>query len=471
MTQQAIDTPSDALHPSIVRAYDIRGIVGETLFVQNAHAIGRAFATYVSQQLGVESPKVCVGFDGRLSSPELEEALVKGLIAAGADVLRVGRGPTPKLYYATRVLQADAGIMVTGSHNPPSHNGFKMMMAKLPLHGEQIEAIGKIVAEGTYRHGTGVVSFEDIEDDYLQALVSAYEADKRPLKVAWDAGNGAGGEVLETLVAQLPGEHIVVNSEIDGTFPAHHPDPSVPENLEQIAEIVKTQGCDIGLAFDGDADRVGAVDNQGKMISGDHLMMMFSRHILKKHPGGTVIADVKTSQLVFDDIADHGGEPLMWKTGHSLIKTKMAELDAVFAGEMSGHIFFKEHYCFDDGLYAAVQLLNIAAGLSTSLSDYIDQLPENKSTPELRVEVSEERKFTVVEEIDARLREQGADVNDIDGVRVNHPYGWWLLRASNTQAVLVARCESSTDDGLEKLKAELKSQLDTSGLEWKLTSH
>lgn len=453
------------LHPSIVRAYDIRGVIEETLFPQDAYAIGQALGTYTSRHSSNDSPRVCVGFDGRLSSPELEESLVKGLQTTGAEVIRVGRGPTPMLYYSTQLLEADAGVMITGSHNPPNHNGFKMMVGKLPLFGEQIEEIAQLIAANDFKTGHGSVYYENIEKEYLERLLHSFDSSLPPLKIAWDAGNGAAGEILEKLVSHLPGEHIVINSEIDGTFPAHHPDPSVPENLEQIAEIVKKEQCDLGLAFDGDADRVGAVDNLGRMISGDHLMMLFSRYILSKVGSGTIIADVKTSQLVFDDIAAHGGTPMMWKTGHSLIKTKMAEIEAVFAGEMSGHIFFKEHFGFDDGLYAALQMVNITAGTSQPLSNVIDTLPICLTTPETRIDVPEARKFVIIDEVKARMHGQKGEVDTIDGLRVTHPYGWWLLRASNTQAALVARCESKTEEGLEKLKAELCQQLAESAIE------
>lgn len=447
------------LNNSIVRAYDIRGIVGETLFEEDAFNIGRALGTYTIRTRNISSPRICVGFDGRLSSPDLEEALVSGLQTTGAEVVRIGRGPTPMLYYSTKLLEADAGVMITGSHNPPDYNGFKAMVGKLPLFGDQIVELSKIIINNNFVTGSGSVSFEDIEQIYLDCLLSSVDKSARPLKVAWDAGNGAGGEVLEKLISDLPGEHIAINSVIDGTFPAHHPDPSLPENLEQIADLVRTEKCDIGLAFDGDADRLGVVDDKGRMISGDHMMMLFSRKILSKSNGGIIIADVKTSQLVFDDIEKHGGTPMIWKTGHSLIKTKMAEVDAVFAGEMSGHIFFKEHFGFDDGPYAALQMMSIVGNMNEPLSDYVDNLPVCFNTPEMRIEVSAERKFKIIDEVKQRLKQAGTKIDDIDGIRVNHPYGWWLLRASNTQEVLVARCESATQEGLDKLVEELRSQL------------
>jgi phosphomannomutase len=285
------------------------------------------------------------------------------------------------------------------------------------------------------------------------------------LKVVWDNGNGAAGEVLQRLVGSLPGEHIVLNGEIDGHFPAHHPDPTVPKNLEQLIAEVRTRGADIGIAFDGDADRIGAVDDKGNILAGDQLLVILARDVLRDHPGATIIADVKASQVLFDEVARAGGTPLMWKTGHSLIKSKMAELASPLAGEMSGHVFFADKwYGFDDALYAAVRLLGIVARMDCKLSDVRDALPHVINTPELRFDCDDERKFGVIEEVAARLRETGAKLSDIDGVRVSTPDGWWLLRASNTQAVLVARAEAANAEGLERLKAELVTQLEASGL-------
>ncbi|MFN4089136.1 MAG: phosphoglucomutase/phosphomannomutase PgmG [Alphaproteobacteria bacterium] len=447
--------------PTILREYDIRGTIGDTLNPADARAIGRAYAKVLSRTGG---RRVAVAYDGRLSSPELELALVDGLVRSGCEVLRIGRGPTPMLYFAVWHLDADAGIMITGSHNPPDQNGFKMMLGRKPFYGEQIQEIGRIAAAADFVDGTGDQRQVAVVDEYLDALAAAYTG-TRPLRVAWDNGNGAAGEVLQALVARLPGEHVLLNETIDGTFPAHHPDPTVAENLEQIQEAVRSRGCDIGIAFDGDADRIGVVDGQGRIVWADQLLILLARAVLAEHPGATIISDVKASQILFDAIAAAGGRPLMYKTGHSLIKSKMAETKSPLAGEMSGHIFFADRwYGFDDALYVAVRTLSILASSETSFADFRDSLPALVNTPELRFPCPESRKFAVVTEVRDRLAAAGADVDGIDGARVKTADGWWLLRASNTQAVLVARCEAKDEAGLARLKTALAEQLEASAV-------
>ncbi len=449
--------------PTSLREYDIRGIVGKTLHPADAFAIGRAFGSVVAGQGG---RRVAVGYDGRLSSPELEPELVRGLIESGMEVLRIGCGPTPMLYFAAVTLGTDGGVMVTGSHNPAEYNGFKMMLGGKPFFGKQIQDLGARAAAGEFvtAESGGAVQV-DVSSDYIARLISDWDGGDRILKVVWDNGNGAAGEVLQRLVASLPGTHTILNGQIDGRFPAHHPDPTVPKNLAQLIEAVCEKGADLGIAFDGDADRIGAVDGQGNILAGDQLLVILARDVLRDHPGATIIADVKASQVLFDEIARAGGVPLMWRTGHSLIKAKMAETGAPLAGEMSGHIFFADKwYGFDDALYAAVRLLGIVARMAGSLVDVRAALPHVINTPELRFDCDDERKFGVVEEVAARLKAAGAAVSDIDGVRVNTPDGWWLLRASNTQAVLVARAEAADEAGLERLKAALAAQLQESGL-------
>ena len=455
---------SHRFHPTVLREYDIRGIVGETLFEPDAHAIGRCFGTIVARSGGTS---VAVGYDGRLSSPGMEQALVRGLTESGMTVTRIGRGPTPMLYYAATKLSADGAIMVTGSHNPPNYNGFKMMLGRKPFFGEQIKALGAQAAAGdVVAQTTAAEKTLDIADDYVARLLTDWDGGDRKLKVVWDNGNGSAGDVLTKLVAGLPGEHTVLNGTIDGTFPAHHPDPTVPANLVQLIAEVAARGADIGIAFDGDADRIGLVDDTGVIMFGDQLMVILARDVLKTHPGATIIADVKASQVLFDEIGRAGGTPLMWKTGHSLIKAKMAETGSPLAGEMSGHIFFADRwYGFDDALYAGVRTLGIVARMDGKLSDVRKALPQVINTPEVRFDCDDTRKFTVIEEVAARLRTEGATVSETDGVRVLTDDGWWLLRASNTQAVLVARAEASTEAGLERLKAALVAQLEKSGLE------
>ena len=447
---------------SVLREYDIRGIVGRTLSRDDARAVGRGFGTAVRERGG---RRVACGRDGRLHSPDLQAALIEGLTSTGLDVVDIGLGPTPMLYFAAHTLAVDAGVQVTGSHNPAEYNGFKMLIGGKSFWGDDIRRMGVRCAAGDFATGAGGVSATDVLGAYLERLLRDYRPG-RDLTVAWDAGNGAGGEVMRLLAGRLPGRHVLLNERIDGTFPAHHPDPTVAKNLVQLQDAVLREGADLGVAFDGDADRIGVVDGQGRILWGDQLMALFAREILAERPGATIIADVKASQTLFDEIARLGGAPLMWRTGHSIIKAKMHETKAPLAGEMSGHIFFADRwYGFDDALYAAVRILSIVARSSASLADLRDRLPAVLNTPELRFPVDESRKFHVVDEVKARLRAAGADVNDVDGVRVTTPDGWWLLRASNTQDVLVARCEARDDAGLARLKAALVSELNRSGVD------
>jgi phosphomannomutase len=448
---------------TVLREYDIRGIVGKTLHTADAFAIGRCFASIVRRDGG---RSIAVGYDGRLSSPTLEAALVDGLKASGAEVVRIGCGPTPMLYYTATTLPTDGAIMVTGSHNPPDYNGFKMMRGRKPFYGKQITDLGAMAAAGdVVDEAAGSVRSIDITADYVARLMQDWDGGARSLRVVWDNGNGSAGDALQRLVKLLPGEHIVLNGTIDGRFPAHHPDPTVPKNLEQLVAAVAAERADIGIAFDGDADRIGVVDDAGQILAGDQILVVLGRDVLRTHPGATIIADVKASQVLFDEIGRAGGTPLMWKTGHSLIKAKMAETGSPLAGEMSGHIFFADRwYGFDDALYAAVRMLGIVARMPGKLSAVRDALPHVINTPELRFDCDDRRKFAVIEEVAARLRAEGAKVAETDGVRVLTDDGWWLLRASNTQAVLVARAEASSDAGLERLKAALVTQLEASGL-------
>jgi len=448
--------------PTILREYDIRGVVGKTLSSADAQAIGRAYAVALGEAGG---GRVAVGYDGRLTSPELEAALVDGLVTEGAEVVRIGRGPTPMLYYGAATLGVDGGVMVTGSHNPPDHNGFKFVFQGKPFYGAAIQRLGEIaLAFGAPQQRRRRVTDLAIRDDYVARLARDYDG-ARPLTVAWDAGNGATGEVMQELTARLPGRHILLNETIDGTFPAHHPDPTMPENLVQLQQAVARERCDIGVAFDGDGDRIGVVDGRGRILWGDQLMVVLARDVLARHPGAPIIADVKASQVLFDEIARMGGPPVMAATGHSLIKAKLAETRAPLAGEMSGHIFFADgYYGFDDAVYVAVRLLGILSRSRESLAELGDRLPTVVNTPELRFPCDETRKFEVVHEVRKRLRKAGAEMTDIDGVRVRTADGWWLLRASNTQAVLVARAESATEDGLARLKRELAAELAASGV-------
>ncbi|HUC71741.1 MAG TPA: phosphomannomutase/phosphoglucomutase [Stellaceae bacterium] len=448
--------------PTILREYDIRGIVGRSLSTADAWAIGRAYARTLAAAGG---RRAAVGYDGRLTSPDLEGALVDGLASEGVDVVRIGRGPTPMLYYAAATLGVDGGVMVTGSHNPPEYNGFKFVLGGKAFYGAAIRALADIALTlGAAQSTRGRVEVREIRDAYVERVARDYDG-SRALTVAWDPGNGATGDVVQQLTARLPGRHILLNAEIDGNFPAHHPDPTVPANLVQLQQAVAREHCDLGIAFDGDGDRIGVVDAQGEIWWGDQLMIVLARDVLTRHPGAPILADVKASQILFDEIAKAGGRPVMTATGHSPIKAKLAETGAPLAGEMSGHIFYADgYYGFDDAVYVAVRLLGILGRIPQNLVELRRGLPTVLNTPELRFPCAEERKFAVVGEVAERLRHAAAEVSDIDGVRVRTADGWWLLRASNTQDVLVARAESTTDDGLARLKAELASQLAESGV-------
>jgi phosphomannomutase len=448
--------------PTILREYDIRGIVGETLTAVDAHALGRAYATMLRAAGG---RRVCVGFDGRLSSPELARALAAGLERSGIEVLGIGRGPTPMMYFAVYHLATDGGLQVTGSHNPPSHNGFKMMLGKKPLYGAQIQELGQLAAEGAFADDKGVISEAPLLDAYVDRLVRDFRPG-RPLSVVWDAGNGATGEALSAMTARLPGRHKLLFAEIDGRFPNHHPDPTVAANLADLIAAVRGEAADLGIAFDGDGDRIGAVDGQGRIMFGDQLMQILAADVLARHPGAPIVADVKTSQALFDEIERLGGQAVMGKTGHSLMKTAMAELGAPLAGEMSGHIFYADgFYGYDDALYVAIRLLGILGQDDVSLAQRRDRMAPMVNTPELRFDCPDEQKFAVIERVKAALAAEGAEVNAIDGVRVTTDDGWWLLRASNTQAVLVARAEARHQAGLERLKQQISAKLRAAGVE------
>ena len=463
---------SHVFDPTVLREYDIRGIIGETLGPDDARAIGRGFASLRREAGG---RKVAVGYDGRVSSPMLEHALIEGLNASGCDVVRVGMGPTPMLYYAEASMDdVDGGIQITGSHNPANYNGFKMVFQGRPFFGADIQTIGELAAAGQWADGSGTVETRAIEDQYVDRLLRGLDgidpAKLERQRIAWDAGNGAAGPVLEKLAARLPGEHFLLYTEVDGNFPNHHPDPTVEANLADLRAIVAERSLDFGVAFDGDGDRIGAIDGEGRIIWGDQLLAIFAEDVLSRHPGATIIADVKASRALFDRVAELGGKPLMWKTGHSLVKAKMKETKSPLAGEMSGHIFFADgYYGFDDALYGAIRLIAASARLDQSVTALRGAMPAMVNTPELRFQVDESRKFAAIEEVKARLSGTAAPgdqtVDATDGVRVTTPDGWWLLRASNTQDVLVARAESESQDGLDRLVAQIDEQLAASGIE------
>jgi phosphomannomutase len=449
-----------AFHPTMLREYDIRGVVGDTLSATDAYAIGRSFATLIARAGG---RRIAVGYDGRLSSPMLADALIEGINAAGVDALNVGLGPTPMLYYAASTEEVDGGIQITGSHNPPDYNGFKMVFQGRPFYGADIASIGAMAAAGDWESGEGSSENIDIVDAYVDRLVEGFAGGA--YRIGWDAGNGAAGTVIEKLTARLPGEHFLLYTDIDGHFPNHHPDPTEEKNLADLRGLVAERNLDFGVAFDGDGDRIGAIDGEGRVIWGDQLLQIYAAAVLADRPGATVIADVKASQALFDRVAELGGQPLMWKTGHSLIKAKMKETGSPLAGEMSGHIFFADrYYGYDDAPYAAVRLIEAATKLGASVTDLRGAMAPMVNTPELRFQVDEVRKFAIVDEVLARLSEAGARVDRTDGARVLTDDGWWLLRASNTQDVLVARAEAKDEAALARLMAAIDEQLALSGV-------
>jgi phosphomannomutase len=459
-------------HPSILREYDIRGVFGKTLGLDDAYALGRSFGTRVVRSGGQHAANKCVavGRDGRISSPALEDALVRGLCDTGIDVLRIGVGPTPMLYYAAAALQhVQGGIQITGSHNPADQNGFKLVLHGGAFFGPDILDLGRLAALGNWAKGSGTAKCIDILEAYVGRLLAGLNGVDpvllAPLAIGWDAGNGAAGRVIERLAERLPGKHVLLYTEIDGTFPHHHPDPSEEANLADLRSAVAQGRLDFGLAFDGDGDRIGVIDSKGRALAGDQLLMLFAEDLLKRHAGAAVIADIKASSALFERIAALGGKPLMWKSGHSLIKSKMKATGALLAGEMTGHLFFADaYYGFDDALYAAVRLMAATVHLGRSVTELRDAMPAMINTPEIRFPVDEARKFVVAEEVGARLAAQGADVVRIDGLRVSVPGGWWLLRASNTESMLVARAESDSEAGLVALLATLDAQLAASGV-------
>ncbi len=458
-------------HKSIIRAYDIRGIYNETLFDQDAFFVAKSFASFLNKN---GKKKIVIASDARKSSPTLKENLIKGLVESGLEVIDVGVGPTPMLYFSIYDLDCDAGIMLTGSHNPKNHNGFKIGLKERPFYGDDIVNLAKIAADGDFVDATGSVTKVDIEDKYVEKIISdsvlnSQNFDKK-YKIAWDNGNGAGGNVLKKVAGKLNAENHLLFEEMDGNFPNHHPDPTVEANLQDLKNLIAQEKCDIGIAFDGDADRIGVVDDEGEVLWGDQLLIFYAQEILQNDQGASIIADVKASKVLFDEVKKAGGNPVMYKTGHSLVKAKMKELSAPVAGEMSGHIFFADQYLgvknngYDDALYAAIRIINVLAKSGKKLSDLRKALPETFSTPEYRIAVPDEEKFELIEKLKADLKQESKEFNDIDGIRADTDLGWWLIRASNTQAAISARCESDSQENLEKLKEVLKARLEKYGI-------
>ncbi|MDD9901831.1 MAG: phosphomannomutase/phosphoglucomutase [Alphaproteobacteria bacterium] len=449
---------------SILRQYDIRGLIGKTLTETDCYYVGRAFGTVLKRAGGKTA---VVGFDGRETSPVFAQNVRQGLADCGIDVTDIGLAPTPMVYFAMKSVPYDAGLVITGSHTPKEYNGIKIARYTGPVYGDMVQDLGRIAAAADFESGSGPMHQADVQDKYVARMLEDYHG-TRPLKVAWDNGNGAGGEILRRLVKKLPGEHILLYDDVDGTYPNHHPDPTVAKNLVDLQKAVRENNCDIGIGFDGDADRIGIVDEKGDIHWADVLMAVYAAEVLKTHPGADIIADVKCSRVLFDEITRLGGKPVMWNTGHSLIKAQMQKLKSPLAGELAGHICFADkYYGFDDAPYCAVRLLDILARADKPFSEMVAHLPIMHNTPEVRFHVPAARKFQIAPEIKDRLREAGEQditINDIDGVRVTTPDGWWLMRASHTEDVLTVRAEGFSAEGLERLKAQLVSQLEKSGV-------
>lgn len=445
--------------PKIFRQYDIRGVWGKDLTVEVAEAIGKAFAFYLKERLKKERLKVSIGRDVRLSSPAILESLSRGLISSGIDVVDIGVCPTPLQYFSLFHLSLDGGVMITGSHNPPEFNGMKLSVGSETLYGDKIQEIRTTIERGDVVKGSGSFERYEIIPDYIDYIKGRFQR-LEGIKVVVDAGNGTGGIVAPGLLRELGCEVIELYCEPDGTFPNHHPDPVVLENIRDLIDRVKAENAHLGIGYDGDADRIGVVDGDGDVVWGDMLMIIFARDILKDKPGATIIGEVKCSQSLYDDVKHRGGNPIMWKTGHSLIKSKMKETGALLAGEMSGHIFFSDRYFgYDDAIYASLRLLEILAknGGPYSIKRLLADVPQSVSTPEIRFECSDEIKFKIVERARDAFREY--PVVDIDGIRINFENGWGLIRASNTQPALVLRFEARDDKSLKEIRKFVEEKL------------
>jgi len=443
------------MNQGIFRAYDIRGEVDKDLTPEVVHQLGLGIGTYLKER---GKKLLSVGRDNRLSSESFSKALIKGLIETGAEVIDLGVVTTPLFYFSLHYLNLDGGVMVTGSHNPPSFNGFKICEGKKAIYGEKIQEVRKIIEKGEFASGTGSLSSRSLIDDYIEAIKERIKIERK-LRVVIDAGNGTAGLIAPRLIRELGCEVKELYCELNGRFPHHHPDPTVPEYLTDLIKTVKEGGYDLGLGFDGDADRLGVIDEKGEIVWGDKLLIIFSRDVLKRNPGAPIIFEVKCSKTLIEDIEKHGGRPVMWKTGHSLIKKKMAEINAPLAGEMSGHLFFADNYYgFDDAIFAACRLLEILSREEKTISEHLADVPKTYFTPEIRLPCPDEIKFSVVEKAKKYFDEHYQTI-DVDGVRVVFPDGWGLIRPSNTQPVIVLRFEADTEKRLNEIRRMMEDKL------------
>lgn len=453
------------MHQDVIfREYDIRGVVDEQFDVGFAKDLGRAYAAYHFEKTKIESPTIAIGHDARLSCPDIFKALSEGLNESGVNVLYLGLVTTPISYFATfEVPNCMGSIMITGSHNPPEYNGFKICVGKSTIFGEAIQDLRKIIAAKSYRKGTGTTKSYDIFPAYIERYKKEF-GHLKDVKVVLDCGNGAAGCVTRRLFEAIGLKPTILFEKPDGTFPGHHPDPTVEKNLADLKKAVASEGAVVGIGFDGDADRIGCVDHTGRMIYGDELMVIISRDILKTLKGAKIIGDVKCSDRLFADIADKGGIPVMWKTGHSLVKEKIKIENAPFGGEMSGHVFFADrNYGYDDALYAALRLIEIISKTGKNIPQLLEGLPPAFNTPEIRIDTTEEKKVLIVDKLKEVFGAPSSDykTNLIDGIRISFADGWALARASNTQPVLVLRFESSTKEGLDKIAHKIESVTNT----------
>ncbi len=443
------------LNTHIFREYDIRGIVGKDLTPNVVKLLGLGIGTFFSNR---GAKKITLGRDGRLSSPDIRKNLSKGLGRAGISIVDIGIVPSPLSYYSTHTMEVDGSVMITGSHNPADYNGFKVTLGTDSVYGDQIQEIRKIIESGNFSAGTVNNSKTDVIPDYLKDLGERLDI-TRKIRVGIDPGNGVGGLTAIPLLESLGCEVHAINTEVDGNFPAHHPDPTVVSNLEMLKELVRAEKLELGIAFDGDADRIGIVDENGDVLMGDQILAVLARNVLKDKPGATIIGEVKCSKLLFNDILKHGGDPVMWKVGHSLIKSKMHQTGAMLAGEVSGHIFFKHRfYGFDDASYVAARFLEIVDKSSEPVSRFLSDWPRTWNTPEIRRECPDEIKFAVVSAVCDYFKRK-YEVIDVDGMRVNMPGGWGLLRASNTQPVVVMRFEADSENRLNEIRREIETVL------------
>lgn len=453
------------IKPSVLKAYDIRGVVDKEINEVDAYFIGKGFGTILRKR----NMQSCVlGYDGRHTSPAYSKECAKGMAECGINVIMIGLLPTPGVYFAMKHLNTDAGFIVSASHNPKEDNGFKMLTQEGPFWGDDIQEIGRLAKGGQFIDGTGTITEnKNIRQDYINFILKQFKGGKKTLNVVWDAGNGVVGAVLKDIVSKLPGKQETIFADVDGDFPNHHPDPSVAKNMVLLQKAVVEGKFDLGIAFDGDGDRIGVVDSTGFLLYGDQLELIFARDFLKTHKGEKVMNEVKASMVLYNDIKAHGGIPVMWKPGHSAQKAKMKADNIKLAGETSGHIYWAENHNFDDALYSAMKLLNIMSNSEETVADIIKSLPKTYSTSEIRATVGDERKFEIAKELAKKMEKEGKDFVGVDGVRCNLKEGWWLVRASNTQPDITTRCEALSPEGLNIVKNDLANQLKSLGVEIK----